>query len=191
MAASITEICNRALQKIGAARIQSLADPSVNARACSTAYYRVRDAEFRKHPWNFAIQRFQLAANATAPLFGPANSFPLPTGWMRLLPPDPFQNLNDRDWIIEGNSVITNEDAPLDVRCVMKIEDTTLYDPLFDEALSAKLALELCEALTQSNTKKQTCQADYKDAIGEAKKVNAIEKVPQIAAEDRWITARA
>lgn len=190
MAASIVEICNRALQKLGAARITSLSDQSTNARAVSQAYYRVRDAEFRKHPWNFAIQRFQLAASATPPAFGPTNSFPLPAGWMRLLPPDPFLNTNDRDWTIEGNQVLTMGGAPLNVRCVMKIEDTNLYDPLFDEALASKLAYELAEQLTQSNTKKEAAAGDYKVAIAEAKKVNGIEKVPQDSVEDTWITAR-
>lgn len=189
--ASSTDICNRALQKLGAARINSLTDQSTNARACALAYDTCRQDLLREHPWNFAIQRFQLSANATAPAFGYTNSFPLPTGWMRVLPPDPVQNFNDRDWVIEAGQLLTNDSTPLNVRCVMDIQDTTLMDVAFREALAAKLSFELAEAITQSNTKKQTAAADYKESINDAKKVNAIEKVPQQAPYDTWITARA
>lgn len=191
MASSVVDIWNRALTKIGAARVNSLTDQSVNARACQSCYYALRDRLYRDHPWNFAIQRFQLAANATAPAFGPTNAFPLPSGWAKLLPPDVFQNMNDRDWIIEGGQVITNDAAPLNVRLVMKIEDPNLMDVSFREALAALMSMELCEILTQSNTKKQAASADYKMSIDQAKKNNAIEKVPQVAAEDKYITCRA
>lgn len=187
--ASVTDICNRALQKLGATRINSLNDATPSARACSATYTVVRDAVLRDHPWNFAIQRFQLAAT-TPPIFGKKSAVTLPTGWLRVLPPDPKQNLNDRDWIIEGNTLLTDEDVPLNVRVLMKVEDTTLMDPTFQEALASKLAFELCEILTQSNAKKQACDSDYEKSIGRAKKCNAIEKVPEVAAEDHYITAR-
>lgn len=189
--ASSVDICNRALQKLGAARINGLNDPSVNARACLLAYDTCRQDLLREHPWNFAIKRFQLAANATPPPFGPINAFTLPTGWMRVLPPDPAQNFNDRDWIIEAGQLLTNDASPLNLRSVMDTTDTTLMDVAFREALSSKIALELCEILTQSNTKKQAVAQMFKDDIADAKKVNAIEKVPQLAPYDTWITKRA
>lgn len=188
--ASSTDICNRALQKLGAARINSLTDQSTNARACALAYDSCRQDLLREHPWNFAIQRAQLAADATPPAFGYANSFTLPTGWLRVLPPDPVQNFNDRDWVIEGGKLLTNDASPLDVRCVMDITDTTIMDIAFREALSAKLSMELCELLTQSNTKKQAALLDYKESISDARKVNAIEKVPQQSPWDTWLTER-
>ena len=55
--ASEVDICNRALSKLGAARITSLTEDSVNARACNAMYESVRDAELRAHPWNFAMKR--------------------------------------------------------------------------------------------------------------------------------------
>ena len=188
--ASVVEICNRGLQKLGAARITSLNDQSVNARAMMQAYPSVRDALLAEHPWNFAIQRFELAASATPPAFGPTNAFPLPPGWLRVLPPDPRWNYPDLDWTIEGDSILSYRPAPLHVRLVMRVEDANLMHSTFREALSSDLAYELCEQLTQSNTKKQAAAQDKKDAIAEAKKTNAIMKVPQVAAEDFWIVVR-
>jgi hypothetical protein len=189
--ASVVSICNSALQKLGASKIQSLDDASVNARALGVAYESTRDALLRAHPWNFAIQRFQLAADATPPAFGKKNSVTLPTGWLRVLPPDPWMDLNSRDWIIEGGKLLTDDSMPLDLRCVMLVEDANLMDPAFREALASRLAIDLCEALTQSNTKKEAASQDYKNAIGEAKKANAIEQVPQIAVDGTFLTVRA
>jgi hypothetical protein len=203
--ASEVEICNRGLQKLGAKRITSLTDGSVNARACLTAYAILRDAELRKHRWSFAIQRFQLAASPTAPLFGRQAEYPLPAGFLKLLDPDPDWNYtgtfsgNATDWngagnaddlIIEGRSILTNMTAPLNVRLVMQIIDPNLMDPLFRESIAAKLAEELCEELTQSNQKKESARTDYKEAISAAKKANAIELPPQQAPTDTWITTR-
>lgn len=148
-------------------------------------------AELSANPWNFAIERHQLAASSDDILFGPYTKYPLPTGWLRLLPPDPYSNTQSRDWIIEGNEVLSVYTAPLEVRLVMDIQDTSAWHPMFAEALAARMAWEMCEQLTQSNTKKADCQAAYKFAINEAKKQNAIQKVPQEAVEDSWITCRA
>lgn len=192
--ASDVEICNRALQKLGAQRIAGLEDNSKNARECNAAYTALRDAELRAHPWNFSITRVQLAAAAEAPAFGRARSFPLPSTFLRILPPYPEENLNDRDWQIEDSgevlAVYTNDSAPLNVRYVQQVADANKMDPLFREALATKLALELCEAITQSNSKKDLLFRDYDTIIKTAKHTNAIENVPQQAADDTWITAR-
>ena len=191
--ASDVSICNAGLALLGAGRITSLTENSVAARTCNEAYERTRDAELRGHPWGFAIKRVQLAADATAPIFGKTNSFTLPSDFLRLLEPDP--NSNDNDWMIENNnsgiSIVTNYDAPLNVRYIARITDANVMDALFREALSASLAAEMCEALTQSNTKKQIAESIRSAKIREAKRVNAIERPAQTPPEDIWVTARA
>ena len=87
--ASNVEIANRALQMLGAERITSLTEDSVNARAVNAAFEPVKLAELRKHTWSFAVTRAQLAASATAPLFTKTTSYPLPSDFIRLLAPDP------------------------------------------------------------------------------------------------------
>lgn len=188
--ATVVEICNRGLQKLGAARIVSLSENSVAARACNVAYTSLRDAELLAHPWNFAIERVQLAADATAPDWGRASAFSLPTDFLRLLSDYPELNLNSKDWQIEGRKIITNDSAPLNVRYVKQVTDPNTMDALFREALATRLALELCEELTQSNEKKAGLKDDYKDTIREARRTNAIQNVPAKPAEDDWITVR-
>ena len=188
--ASNVEIANRALQRLGAKRITSLTDDSVNARAVNSCFDVLRQAELRKHPWSFSIKRVQLAASSTAPLFVKEKSYPLPSDCLRVLPNDPDYEYNNKDWQIEGRNIITDDASPLNVRYVKDVTDPNQMDVLFREALSAKIAMELCEELTQSNTKIQIAKAMYDDAINQAKKVNAIERVPITPFRDEWITVR-
>lgn len=188
--ASEVGICNRALQKLGDKRITSLTEDAANARACNTAYAICRDAELEKHEWSFAIARAELAADALAPAWGRANSFQLPSDFIRLAHDYPEDNNNAKDWQIEGQKLITDDSAPIYIRYVKRVTDPNLFSSLFQEALAARLALELCEELTQSNSKKESAQADYTQAVREAKRSNAIQRVSSEPPEDAWLSAR-
>lgn len=184
--ASEVEICNRALQKIGADRIVALDQDSRNARACNSAYSVVRDAELRAHPWSFAIKRDSLAADVAVPSGEDFDrQFTLPTDCLRVLMPADLY----LDWTIEGRKILTNDAAPVYLRYISRVEDPSQFDVLFIEALASRLAHELCEQITQSNSKKESARQDYKDAIREARRVNAIEKIADEAPEDPWIAA--
>jgi hypothetical protein len=188
--ASEVEICNRALQKLGAKRITSLNQDSVNARACNVAYEPVRDKLLRSHNWNFSISRAELAADSSAPSWGRANSFPLPSDYVRLAPKYPEDITNNLDWVIEGKSILTDDSAPIQIRYISQVTDPNQMDPLFREALSALLAFEICEEVTQSSSKKEALRQDLKETMGEAKKANAFEVVPALPPEDTYITCR-
>ena len=189
--ASEVDICNRALQKLGAKRIVSLSEDSTNARACNAAYDLLRDFELELHPWLFAIQRATLAADSEEPEWGRANAFQLPSDCLRILPPYPEDNLNDLDWQIEGRKLLTDETAPLYLRYIARIEDPNAMAPSFREALACRIALELAEQLTQSNTKKEGLREDYKATILAARKNNAIQSIPAKSPDDPWITGRS
>jgi len=189
--ASDVEIANRALQKLGAKRIVSLTEDSRNGRAIAAAYGSVKRAVLRSHSWSCAIKRASLAAEATAPLFTRASSFQLPSDFIRLLPPDPEVNYNDLDWQIEGRKIITNDTAPLDIRYIYEVTDPNEMDSSFREAFSMKLAYELAEEITQSNTKKDEALLAYKEAVAEARRINGIERVASKPPEDTWVTGRS
>ena len=189
--ASEVGICNRALQKLGAKRIVSLTEDSRNARECNACYTDLRDAELQAHPWVFATFLAQLAASGTTPLFGRARSFPLPTDYLAVRCPYPEDNSLALDWVIQNGSVYTDDSAPLDFRYTARITDPNDMDSLFREALAARIAMELCESITQSNTKMDQLQKSYSHWISEARRNNAIIQVPAEAGTDPWITARA
>ncbi len=188
--ASDVDICNFALQKLGAEPIVSLTQDSENARSCNRVFTHLRDAELRAHPWNFAIKRAQLAADSTAPAFGFATAYTLPSDFLRLLPPDVQFNPNDLDWQIEGRKILTDDSGALDIRYIYRVEDTNDFDDLFVEALACRIAAELCEKITQSNSKAQMIREDYTTAMRTARKMNAFENIPAEPPTDTWITSR-
>jgi hypothetical protein len=56
-------------------------------------------------------------------------------------------------------------------------------DPMFCEGLGARIGLEICEPLTQSDSKLSTISQIYKTFMGEARAINGIEQGP---VEPRW-----
>ena len=66
---SQVDICNGALNQLGASTIISLSDDSKNARMLNQRYDMVRDRVFREHPWNCLLKRVSIAADATAPTY--------------------------------------------------------------------------------------------------------------------------
>lgn len=184
--ASEVAICNRALQKLGAERITSLTQDARNARSCNAVYDILRDAELRAHPWSFAIRRVILAPDADAPLFDYAYAFSVPADCLRVLPPSDTSS----GWVMENNKILTNAGDTLQLRYVTRVEDPNAFDSIFREALAARIAMELCEELTQSNAKMQMVSAMYKQTMQEARKNNAFELSSAIPPDDPWVVAR-
>lgn len=184
MAQSSIDICNSALQKLGAASIVSFTDNSREARQCNIAYDSNRRSELRKHRWNFAIARVSLSPDASAPAFDYKYQYTLPGDCLRvLLPTDATL-----DWVVEGRKVLTNYDNPLNLRYITDVTDTTQFDPAFYDMLCIALAIDLCESLTNATGKKQLLQAEYKDAVSSARRNNAFEQLPADPPDDSlWL----
>ena len=194
MATSDVAIANRALQKLGAKRIESLTQDHPNARSMNAAYELVRDAELRRYRWSFATRRASVAADGGDTTWGDWNRYSLPNDFIALIRDD--ETGQAPDWRIEagaegeGSFIITADAAPLEFLYVARVEDPNAFDPLFIEAFACKLALETCEEIKQSASKKASINSDYKDAIAEARRVGAIEKPAQEFPEDSWVNAR-
>lgn len=186
-----TDIANAALDKLGIGGITAMDEDSVPARACLRVYARLRRAELRKHVWNFARTQVQLPADSDVPLFDFNYQYQLPPDWLRMLPPHVAVNSTTFDWQIMGRKILSNDVAPLNLNYVRDVTDVNTMDDLFRDALAARMAQEMCEELTQSNTKQELAKAAYKDAMSEAKKINAFENVSAEAPEDEWVTVRA
>lgn len=186
MANSSVDVCNSALQLVGAARILSLSDNSPEGRACSVSYDSNRRSELRKHRWNFAIRRVSLAPDATPPAFDYTYQFTVPSDCLRILLP----NDATLDWIVEGRKILSNASNVLNLRYISDITDTTQWDAAFYDMLSISLGMDICEKLTNSTGKKTELAAAYKDALAEAKRNNAFEQLPAQAPDDDYWLAR-
>lgn len=183
-------ICNQALNKLGAARITALTDTDKNARHMASIYEVKRDAELAAHPWTFAITRVSIPASSTAPAFKWLRSFPLPSDCLRLVEVGQDFDLYDSEtgarFQVEGNAILTDEASPLQIRYVARVTNTGYYPAPFVEALACRLAAESAEALTQNATKREAAWNEHKQAIKEARRLNAIEQPPQRTPMNSW-----
>lgn len=184
------EIANRALQRLGAKRISSLSEDSRSARSVNACFDILKIAELESHDWSFAIKRVILAEDSSAPEFTKTAKFLLPSDFIRKLDPDPEDNTLEIDWQIEGRHIVTLQTSALNLRYIANVTDYGLMSPLFKEAWSMRIAMEICEEITQSNTKLQLIMESYELAINRARKANAIQRRALKPPEDLWISVR-
>ena len=144
--ASIVDICNGALNQLGASTILTLTEDSKNARLCNARYTQVRDSVFRSHPWNCLQKRLQLAADTDAPAWGFTKQYTLPADCLRVLTILDY----DADYKIEGRKILT-DNSTMKILYISRVEDPNEYDELLRETLSAALAADIAYAITSSN----------------------------------------
>ena len=168
--ASVVDICNGALNQLGASTILSLTEDSKNARLCNARYTQVRDAVFRSHPWNCLQKRVQLAADTDTPAWGFTKQYTLPSDCLRVLSILDY----DSDYKIEGRKILANH-ATVKIQYVARIEDPNQYDELLRETISAALAADIAYAITSSNPTASNMYTLFQDKLREARFVDATE----------------
>lgn len=182
---SVVEICNSALNKIGANTINSLSEDSQEARLCKAQFTRLRDALLRSHPWNFALHRAVLARLADPPAFDFAYQYQLPGDCLRLLQlQDPATRFR-----IEGRQLLTDAEAAR-VLYIRRVTDPNRFDALFGEALATRLAAEIAFAVANSRSLGEEMLKLARDAIRDAKTRDAQEGTPAVVAGSSWLDSR-
>lgn len=150
--ASVVQICNLALGRLGADAILDLNGTSKESQACKLFYQQALEEVLRTHPWNFAIRRQTLTADAVDPSFGWAKSYALPLDCLRVLDLNDIGQLTDPPrWQIEGRSIYCDNDEA-HIRYIGRAEDPSQYDSLFVGALACKLAALIAKKVTGSDT---------------------------------------
>ena len=168
--ASTVDICNGALNQLGASTIISLTEDSKNARLCNTRYTQVRDSLFRSHPWNCLQKRVQLASDTDTPAWGFSYQFTLPADCLRVLRIEDY----DSDYKIEGRKIVSNV-STMKILYIARIEDPNQYDEILRETLSAALGADIAYAITSSNPVAQNMYSLFQEKLREARFVDATE----------------
>lgn len=184
MAQSVTSCCNKALQMLGSPSIMNITDDGQEARLCREAYDPCRRELLRDYTWNFSIKRAVLAPDTAVPEFDFAYQFTLPTDCLRVLRPEGV------DWVVEGRKVLTNEGNVLRLRYVSDVQNALDFDSLFYDLLAIAVAMQICEALTASESLHSKLQAKQKLVVSMAKKANVFEKPAARQPVDAWVAAR-
>lgn len=161
-------ICNLGLGKIGATTVSSLAPPkTVVERLCAANYVQWRNSELRKRRWVFATEKVRIL-----PAPGPANEwgetkYPLPGNILRPIRP------HRCGWVVRGQFLYSRNAGYVDLEYIAKKDDNELTDENFVDVLAWRIAIELSEPTTQSNSKITNAAAGYADAINTAAAMNA------------------
>lgn len=185
MSDSIIKICNIALTLAGEPTITSLAESSKPARLCDLRFSDIRDAVLRAHPWNCATKRAELARLEAAPAFGFTYQFQLPTDYLRLIDMDD----PDMEFKIEGRQVLTSSTS-VKMRYVYRVVDVAFLDELCRQAIAARLAHEICMAITRSAERSQMLWNSYKEKLAEARFIDAGEGRGDTMRTESWLQAR-
>jgi hypothetical protein len=128
------------------------------------------------------------------------NVYRLPANFLRRAPQDPKAGstsflgaptgLMYDDWDLEGDFIVTRQSDPIVFRFVADMVNVNAFDPMFFEGLAARIAIEVCETITQSTDKLSKAEGAYGKFMTEARVVNGIETGPTEPPEDDWITCR-
>ena len=168
--ASTVDICNGALNQLGATTILSLTEDSKNARLCNSRYTQVRDALFRTHPWNCLQTRLEIAASSDSPAWGFTYAYTLPTNCLRLLRVLDY----DSNYKVEGRKILSNA-STMKILYISRVTDPNEYDELLRETLSAALGADIAYAVTSNNTTSQNMILSYQEKLKDARFVDSTE----------------
>ena len=168
--ASTVDICNGALNQLGATTILSLTEDSKNARLCNSRFTQVRDAVFRSHPWNCLQKRVELAADTDAPAWGFSYAYTLPADCLRLLRILDY----DSNYKVEGRKILSNTSS-MKILYIGRITDPNEYDELLRETLSAALGADIAFAVTSNNQTASNMYNLFQDKLRDARFVDSTE----------------
>lgn len=148
MAASIVEICNLAILKIGGLKIASIEDLTKEGRACKVFFPILRNELLESYPWPFALTRADISAQlATTPSFQWDYAYTIPSDCLRVIE----LYGTDSEWVVENGQLLTNQEEEIYIRYIKLIETSGSWSPSFDTCLSLRLAAELATILANDN----------------------------------------
>ena len=166
--ASLVDICNSALNQLGASTIISLTENSKNARIISQRFDSVRDQVFREHPWNALTKRIKLAQDSQAPVYEFSFAYTLPSDCLKVLSfsdsTSEYLAKNDINYKIENGKLLTSSSVVY-LKYISRETDTSKYDSSLSETISAALAADIAYAITGSTTVMQLFEGKYKEKL--------------------------
>ncbi len=193
--ASVIEICRMALLQVGSENlIESLEEPSKEAKLCKAYYQLALESLLREYSWNIANTEKQLT------LFGTSSKYQFqykyPNDCLRANAVFNPEISTDMDTVFNvsisgGVKVIQTdlEDAILSYTSKI-IDPTQITDPMFIECLVLKLAGFICTPLTSDKQILQQITTLYQNALYKAQASDSNEGQAEQPNDADWIRAR-
>lgn len=196
MGLSQTQICNQALARVGAQRIMDINDAdSKSARVCLNVFEATVREVASAGDWKCLKKRGTFSKLAQAPAFEWAFQYQLPADFISLVElngVDYHGQVSD-DWEIEGNVLLTDADVAK-VRYIAYVEDTTVWDALFTDAIVVLLASKIAVPIRQDEGLAQALKEEFlRSALPKARTRNGNNRRRMRfnpCAESRFLAAR-
>ena len=190
--ASVVDICNSALNLLGASTISALTDDSKNARLCNQRYDPIRNRVFRSHAWNCLHKRVQLAQNSTAPVIEYTYAYALPSDCLRVL--KIHNGTTDSiasalDYKLESRNVVTDEGTVYLIYIALDT-DPNNYDSYLQESISHQLAADIAYAVTNNATLAKNYMERADERLREARFIDATENALDTIESNEFTDAR-
>lgn len=198
--ASVIEICNIALSRLGNSRtINSLQEQSKEAGLCDLHYDSALEEVLSDFDWNFATKRVALADTGNAPQDWQF-AYRYPTDCLRITaimvpgmrnPPErmriQYQVGSDSDGT--GRLIYTDQPEAW-LQYVGKVTDPNMFDALFRSALAWKLASEIGMPLASAPNLVQNALTMYSQIIRSAGSHSMNESQEPVEPESEFTSAR-
>jgi hypothetical protein len=184
MAATVVEIWNRALTKIGETRrVITVTDTDVTATTCALHWSDIRDEVLSDFPWPFAAQQVALVEDVTVTRVGWEHVYTLPVDFLvarAVLNGDTRQSLLPGEMRVPFEVILNDagderllacdltEDDIDALEYTAQVVDPTLYSAAFCDAVAWRLAVELALGLLKDAQKAGACLQMYQRKVSEA-----------------------
>lgn len=174
------DIANIALAHIGVASIERLDQPTEEARAIEQFYDHVRRTLLRKFYWRFAMKRTELAL-VSSDLKDYKYTYAYPPEALRIhrIYPkgskEPWRKCQYSVYGAGSGAVIYTDVQYACLEYTANITDTSLFDELFINAFTWKLAAEIAIRLTGKMEMANNAIQAYNAYVAEAEGINANE----------------
>jgi hypothetical protein len=182
-AASWTELCNRALGRLGVGEITDLAEGTQNARFCLAYLGDAIEDILGRYDWSCCRKREILSPDAEKPLFGWKHRFPLPEACIRVISvyprkPDPPSGAVPRSgdeaapraeapYTVENGYILADEEA-VDLLYIERPKDPNRLGPAVRKAVYTTLAFLLSTPLTSNEQIAARIAQEMSLAVGQA-----------------------
>ena len=178
MALTKFDICSQALTKVGADTITSFSDGTHESNVCSVMYDTIKKSLLYYTFWNFAIDKQQLNKLSETPTdkkFTSAHS--LPGDVIRIKAVIDQNGLPNYTYRKEGQKIFSSLDTVI-LEYVQNMDETNMPS-FFVEALVAKIATEINEAITGNGALTNRLANDFQQKLRASRIADGQENPPQ------------
>lgn len=189
MAMTSVDVCNLALSQLGGKFIiTSLDEDTHGAQLCKAVFEPLRDAVLEEMDWSFATGTFTLTRDPEAASPDGYQRFKLDPQVLRVV--EVFTGWGkSEDWRLEGRYVVIASDT-VTVRSINRVTDINLYSQAFTQALAARIAAEICVALTNDTNIANYQWQLYASKLQLARTNDSLQGSPRSYSPSRLIRAR-